>query len=198
MSGTVPTASTGDAASESDRAGSAGATARAARRRASSCSVLSVAPPDRREELLRIEANAVLEHDLDVLDVGDPGRRVALDHDQVGVLADGDAADAVLAAEVLRAVERRDLDRLDRREPALDQELDLALVAEAGEHAAVAGRIGAGDQEAAGGDERALERHVAAQPLGGLTAARRIGPAKDQIRLARLRRHRVEQLLAQR
>src|ERR1041384_6544061 len=115
-------------------------------------SVLAVAGFDRGEQLLGVEADAVLEHDLDVLDVLDPGRRIALDHDEVGVLADRDAADPVLAAEVDRAVERRDLDRLDRREPGLDEELDLALVAEAGDDAAVAGRVRAGDQEATGGD----------------------------------------------
>ena len=44
--------------------------------------------------------------------------------------------------------------------PGLDQELELALVAEARDHAAVAGRIRAGHQQAAGRDELTLEAEV--------------------------------------
>src|SRR6185295_9402658 len=67
-------------------------------------SVLAIPLLHRFEQLRGIEADSVLPYDLDVLDVGDPGRRVALDQDQVGVLADLDAADALLLAEVDRAV----------------------------------------------------------------------------------------------
>ena len=40
--------------------------------------------------------------------------------------------------------------------PAVDEEFDLALVAEAGEGAAVAGGVRAGEEKAAGGDEFVL------------------------------------------
>src|SRR5205823_14709453 len=86
-------------------------------------SVLAEPPLHRLEQLRGVVADAVLEHDPDVLDIADPARRVALDDDEVGVLAAGDAADAILLAGIDRAVERGDLDRLDRREPGLDQQL---------------------------------------------------------------------------
>ena len=64
----------------------------------------------------------------------------------------------VVAAEEGGAVLRGDVDRFERREAAVDQELEVALIAEAGEHRAVAGRIAAGQEQAARFDEGALER----------------------------------------
>src|SRR5262249_50860273 len=129
MSDTVPAGSAVESPAVSGCGGSVGATTAASRRRTSSCSVFFVAAFHRRQQLFGIEPDPVLEHDLDVLDIGDPGRWVALDHDEVGALADRDASDPIVATEVLRTVERGDLDRLDRREPGLDEQLDLALVA---------------------------------------------------------------------
>ena len=68
-------------------------------------------------------------------------------------------SDPRVAAEILRAVQRADRDRFERRETGLDQQLDLPLIGEAGDDAARAGRIGAGDQRAAGLHERALHPH---------------------------------------
>ena len=63
------------------------------------------------------------------------------------------------ASEVTRAVQRGDADGLERREARLDQQFDLALIGVAGDDAASPGRIGAGDEHAAGAGKRALERH---------------------------------------
>ena len=56
------------------------------------------------------------------------------------------------------AVQRADADRLERREARLDEQLELPLVRVPGNDSAAAGRIGAGDEHAAGARERALER----------------------------------------
>ena len=42
--------------------------------------------------------------------------------------AGGDAADVPFTAEILRAVERGDLDRLERFEARFDEQFDLALI----------------------------------------------------------------------
>ena len=63
-----------------------------------------------------------------------------------------------LLAQVGGAVEGADLDGFDGGEAVgVDEEFDFALVAEAGEGAAVAGGVEAGDEEAAGGYEFVLE-----------------------------------------
>ncbi len=87
-------------------------------------------------ELLRIEPDAALEHGFDATDIRDRRRRVAGDDDQVRLLAGGDRADARVAAEVLRAVQRADRDRFERREARFDQQLDLPLIRVAGNDAA--------------------------------------------------------------
>ena len=61
------------------------------------------------------------------------------------MFAHSDRADARVLAEKLCAVEAGDLDRFDGSKTRLDQQLDFAQVAEAGDDAAVAGRIEAGD-----------------------------------------------------
>ena len=96
---------------------------------------LTRCPPclHRCDQLRRVVADALLEHRLDLADVADRRRRIAVDHDQVGLLADRDAADALVAAEILRAVQRRDRDRLERREAGIDQQLDLPLIRESRE-----------------------------------------------------------------
>src|SRR5262249_16884357 len=155
---------------------------------------LAVMAPDGIEQLLRVVTDAVLEDDLDVLDVRDARRRVALDHDQVRVLPGRDRTDLPVAAEEDRAVQRRDPDRLDRREPGLDQQLDFPLIAEARDHAAIADRVGSREQQAAGGDEGALQLHLAAKQERVGRLGRWIGgPAPaDQVRLARGGRHRLQ------
>ena len=89
------------------------------------------------DELCRIEADALLEHRLDVADVGDRSRPgLPLMTTRSACLPTAMDADPRFAAEILRAVERRDLDRFERREAGLDQQLDLALIRIAGNDAA--------------------------------------------------------------
>jgi len=126
-------------------------------------SILAIASFYRFEELRCVEAEAVFEDEDYVFYVVDPGAGVALDDDEVSVLAYCDGADLLVAAEVLRAVEGCDLDGFDGREAGLDEEFDLALVAEAGEDVAVAGGVWAGEEGAAGGDEAAFELLLAGE-----------------------------------
>src|SRR4030095_3270138 len=76
---------------------------------------------------------------------------------EVGLLAGGKTSDARLAPEVTRAIQRRDADGLERREPRIDEQFNLSLVGEAGNDAARPGRIGPGDQQTAGACERQFE-----------------------------------------
>jgi len=89
-----------------------------------------------------VVSDALLEDDLNVLDVGDACSWVAIHHNEVSVLANSDGADLVLPAEEGRAVQGRNADRLQRRETRLDWQFNLALVAEAGDIAARRYRIG--------------------------------------------------------
>ena len=67
--------------------------------------------------------------------------QVAVEEDDVGALAGLEAADPVGAAEKDGAVEGGDADRLGDGEAGLVEQLDVALVAEAGDDMAVAGRV---------------------------------------------------------
>lgn len=55
------------------------------------------------EQLHRVEAHAVLEHELHVLEVGDLLRRISAQDDEVRLLADRDGADAGTLAQELGA-----------------------------------------------------------------------------------------------
>src|SRR6185312_16897702 len=59
-----------------------------------------------RDELCGVVADSLLEHDLDVLEVGNARGRIAVQHDEIGLLAGGDRSDLVRPAEERRAVER--------------------------------------------------------------------------------------------
>src|SRR4029078_4156225 len=61
------------------------------------------------------------------------------------------------AAEVRRTVERRDLDRFERRESALDEQLHGALIRVSRNHAATASRVRPDIQRPAGAKEIHLE-----------------------------------------
>src|SRR4029078_5217137 len=61
------------------------------------------------------------------------------------------------AAEVRRTVERRDLDRFERRESALDEQLHGALIGVSRNHAATASRVRPDNQRPAGAKEIHLE-----------------------------------------
>ena len=56
------------------------------------------------DQLLRVVADAVFEDGVDIFDIFDVGRRVALDENEVCLFAFCDGADAILAAEVDRAI----------------------------------------------------------------------------------------------
>src|SRR4051794_38387686 len=112
------------------------------------------------EQLLRIVSHAVLEHDLDIFDVGDGLCWVALNDDEVGLLSAGDGADVVAFAQKLGAVCRGDLDCLDWREASLDEQLHFALVRKTSKQSTIAGGIGARQEQSASSDEGALELHL--------------------------------------
>src|SRR6185437_1011866 len=100
------------------------------------------------DQLRRVVAHPVLEHQRDVLDVADVLRRIALDQYQVGRLAHVDRTDLLVGAHEARAVQGGDPDRLHRRKAGFHQQLHFALVAVAGDHAAIAGRVETGQQGA--------------------------------------------------
>ena len=90
---------------------------------------------------------------------------------------------------------------MQRREASLDQQLDFAVIGEAREHSSDTDRIGARDEETAGGDERALQIHLDAQHArlviqAGLIdrAIARIQPGVAQRRRHRPQRRRRERL----
>src|SRR5260221_1041649 len=80
-------------------------------------SVLAVVAFHGIEQLSGVVADTVFEDDLDVLDVRDVDGRIAFHHHEIGVLPGRNRADPILAAEKARAVQRRDANGLDRREP---------------------------------------------------------------------------------
>ena len=79
-----------------------------------------------------------------------------------------------------------DPDRLDRAEPGLDQQFELALVAETGNDPAIAGRVGPGHQQPACGDELPLEAEVVLVGLRKLLARAAL-PARLAVRFLEYR-----------
>src|SRR5947209_19782546 len=94
--------------------------------------VLAIVPLRGVEKFLRVVSDAVLEHELHVLDVVDASGRVALHDEEIRILAHGDRPNLILAAEECGTVERRDANGLERREALFGQQLDLAMIAESG------------------------------------------------------------------
>jgi len=95
--------------------------------------ILAVAAFDGVEEFGGVVADAVFEDDFDFFDVVDVGGGVAVDDDEVGVLAYGYAAYGRLLAFVDGAVESGDFDGFEWSEAVgVDEEFNFALVAEAG------------------------------------------------------------------
>src|SRR5438105_12675449 len=111
---------------------------------------------DRIEQLFRVVSDAILENDLDVFDIGDVSGRITFHDDEVRILSDGNRADVIVAPEEDRTVQSGDANCLDRCEAGVDQQLDLTLIAKAGNVAADTDRIRPREQEAAGYDEGAL------------------------------------------
>src|SRR5690349_3596580 len=115
------------------------------------------------DQLLRVVAYAVFENDLDLFDVADTGGRVTFHHHQIRLFAGCNRADARFLTKKLRAVQRRDLDRFERRKTGLHQQLHLTLIAKACDDAAVARRIEPGQKQTTSLHKRALEIHRLAQ-----------------------------------
>src|SRR4051812_23928527 len=115
-------------------------------------------PRYRCDDLRGVEANSLLEHRLDLANIRDRRRWIAVDDHEVRLLADHDRSDAFLAAKKGCAVERADPDRLERREARFDQQLQLALIRIAGNHAAATRGIRSREQHAARFREGTFQR----------------------------------------
>src|SRR5579885_3381450 len=96
------------------------------------------------DELGGIVSDPIFENGFDVFDVVDVFRRIALDNDEIGLLAGSDRADVVEFSQILRAVGRSDMDCFDRSESRFDEQFDFALIPETGENTTHACRIEAG------------------------------------------------------
>src|SRR6204780_970327 len=92
-------------------------------------SVFPIVTLHRIKQFLGVVSGTVLEDNLDIFDIRYSSRRIALYHDAVPVLPRRDRADLILAAEKDGAVQRGNLNRLDRCEPGLHQQFDFALIA---------------------------------------------------------------------
>src|SRR5215469_9768002 len=108
--------------------------------------ILAVPSSHRVQELLGVIADPVLEDNLDIFDVDNSPGRITFDDDKVGILARRDRANFILLSHVGRTIQCRDLDCLNRSESGLDQKFDTPLVAEARQHIANSGWVGAGEQ----------------------------------------------------
>src|SRR2546428_4590946 len=106
-------------------------------------------PSDRLDQLGWVIPDSLLENQTDMPDVGNAGRGIAVDHHEIGLLAHRNGADAIRPAEVRRPVQGADLDRLERRQAARDEQLGLPLVGVAGDHAAAARRVRPREEEPA-------------------------------------------------
>src|SRR3954468_21557740 len=84
-------------------------------------------PPDRLNQFVRIVADTVFEHGLDILDIPNFLGRIALNYHQIRLFAGRDCPDALKFSEILRSVVGRDVNRLHWREPCLDQQLHFPL-----------------------------------------------------------------------
>src|SRR6185369_2590081 len=93
-----------------------------------------------------IVSNAVFKYDLHVFNRRNVLGKVAPNHNHVGLLAGFDRSDTPQIAEILGSVVSGDMDRLDGGKTGLNQQLDLALVAEAGDDASDSSRIEPGEQ----------------------------------------------------
>ena len=67
------------------------------------------------DELRRVVTDTLLEDERHIADVFDPPRRIAVDHDDVRLLASCNRSDERTAAKERGAIQRTDPDRLERR-----------------------------------------------------------------------------------
>src|SRR5260370_40622170 len=89
---------------------------------------------NRFKEFDRIITDAILEDDLNLLKVGDVGFRIAVDYDEVSLLAHLDRSDAIRFIKKLGPVGSRDVDRLNSSESCLHKQFDFTLHSEAGHY----------------------------------------------------------------
>src|SRR5688572_2106340 len=113
----------------------------------------------RRDQLRRVVADAVLEDRRHLANHARIRGEIALQHDEIRELSFLHRAELVSDAEDLRAVRRHDLHGLCGSEACLDEQLIVALIAEARQRTAEARRVDARSESPAGLHERALERH---------------------------------------
>ena len=99
---------------------------------------------------VRIVANARLEHDFRFFDRSDVFGEVAIQQDQISLLARSDRADAFGLAERCGAILRGDVNYFHRRKTGFREQFDIALVAQAGKRVTIARGIAARHQHAAG------------------------------------------------
>ena len=81
----------------------------------------------RTKDLLGIEAHTLLKHPFDLPDVFDILGNITIDDHKVGRLADFDGADLIFQSKRLRAIVRRDTDRLYRAKPRIRQQFNGLL-----------------------------------------------------------------------
>ena len=125
--------------------------------------ILTVSSFYRVEQLPTVVSNAVLEHDLDILDVLDVTSRIAFHDDEISILASLNGADSRLAAEIFSTVQAGDSNRLHWRESRFDKQLELALICESWNEAGDTHGIGPRDKKSACRDEGTFEIHLLAQ-----------------------------------
>src|ERR1700730_17003893 len=102
---------------------------------------------------------AILEDHPDVFDVLDLLRRVTFYHHQVGVFSGDDSTDAIQLAQVLRAVMRRDLNRLQGSEPGFDEEFQFALIIKSGKYSSDSRGMGSSKKQASALHKGTLKLH---------------------------------------
>src|SRR6185295_7115401 len=118
----------------------------------------SDALPERR----RVVDAAVADRPAHAADVPDRVERVGVEHDEVGTLAALDGPELAIELHGARGNDGRRLQRLDRRQPCLDVELDFAVEAVPGNTF-----VGAGDDRHAGIVERLHDPQAALEPRAG-------------------------------
>src|SRR5262249_41268795 len=116
----------------------------------------------------------------------------------IGALASSEGANRGGFAEVFRAVQRLDANGFERSEPGFDEKLDITLIAEAREDAAVTAGIFSRDEQAAGLDESALELHFFFEEIDLGWRTRSDRRAHHEIIRARREREGLQNALLQR
>src|SRR6185369_10578823 len=85
---------------------------------------------DRVNQLCGIVADAIFKHDFYILDILNFLRGIALDYDQVRLLARSNCTHSPVITQILRTVVGRNPDGFERSKSGFRQQLDLTLIAE--------------------------------------------------------------------